>query len=70
LKFFERSFYFCRAKKQSDDSPRVLDTRGKSGQHRAFRYLTGRGPRGPISAEENNRPVAPRERGSKGEKAG
>lgn len=31
---------------------------GKSGQHRASRFLTGSCPRGQISVEENNRLVA------------
>ena len=43
----------------------LLKRRGKSGQHRASRFLTGRGSRGSDSAEENNR----LERG-KGEKVG
>ena len=44
----------------------VPKTRGKSGQHRALRYLTGRSPRGLARAEENNR----RNLFGKGEKVG
>jgi len=40
--------------------------RGKSGQHRAFRFLMGSSPQGLDHAEENNRLV----RQGKGEKVG
>lgn len=34
----------------------IVSERGKSAQHRAMRFLTGRGPKGSASAEENDRP--------------
>ena len=37
--------------------PETRQRRGKSGQHRASRFLTGRGSRGSVCAEENNRPL-------------
>ena len=70
-----RSAFFTTfaAQKQWDGlplaSPFVVETRGKSGQHRALRYLTDRSPRGLVRAEEKNR-LCPHQGSGKGEKVG
>ena len=48
--------YLCTQKQTVNRLVAATKGRGKSGQHRASRFLTGRGPRGSVGAEENNRP--------------
>ncbi len=47
--------YLCTQKQTVNRLVAATKGRGKSGQHRASRFLTGSGPQGSVSAEENNR---------------